>query len=95
MGFLQMTPIKFPEANAYYGPPPDMTAGQCGSIDLFRGRAASGSLDGAPVIVTAWRPDARELTALNAGGAVFLTFVGTGLPPHCVTTSFEQATNPA
>lgn len=75
------------------GHPPWLTDGQCASIRAWEGRAGGGSLDGALIVVTAWKPDARELAAMAAGAQVFLAFVG-GLPPHLATTSFEEATHP-
>lgn len=34
-----------------------------------------------PAVVSYWRPDAVELAALNAGGAVRLWVVGATMPP--------------
>jgi hypothetical protein len=39
------------------------------------------SQNDAPSIASFWRPDAVELAALNAGGAVMLTVVGRSQPP--------------
>lgn len=90
-----MTPAPFPEANTRFGPPQDLTDAQCLPVMAYVGQVRGGSVDGYPVIVTAWRPDARELEVLKAGGAVYLSFASDGLPPHFLTTSFEEATHPA
>ncbi len=89
-----MTPTHFEQANRQYGPPPSLTEGQCRTISAHVCEAANGSVDGAFMVVTAWKPNERELAALNAGQPVFLTCLG-GLPPHFITTSFQEATNPA
>ena len=89
-----MTPVKFPESNAHFGPPPDLEESQCKTIHAHIGQVERGSCEGATLVVTAWKPDERELAALNAGQPVFLSCLG-GLPPHFITTNFAEATNPA
>lgn len=86
-----MIPVKFDQANCAFGPPPDLAESQCRTIHGFIGEVANGSVDGAKFIVTAWKPTPEELAELNAGGAVFLSFLG-GLPPHLATTNFQAAT---
>ena len=86
-----MTPIKFPQANVAFGPPPDLKESQCRTIHGFIGEVSQGSVEGSALVVTAWQPTPEELAELNAGGAVFLSFLG-GLPPHLATTSFQAAT---
>ena len=89
-----MTPVTFPQANTTFHKPADLTDEQCGSAEAFQGEIASGSLEGAPVIVTAWKPDPMELEALRNGGSVFITFITEVLPPHTLATNFESAINP-
>jgi hypothetical protein len=89
-----MTPVRFPEATRFFGPSPDMTDEQVHVIHAYVGEVPRGSCEGAPIVITAWQPSEAELAALNAGGPVFLTFMG-GLPPHFATTSFAEANNPA
>ena len=89
-----MSPHKFPEANHRFGPPEDMTESQVATIPAFVGETRVGSCDGSPCVVVAWKPDARELAALNEGAPIFLTVLG-GLPPHFLSTNFQEATNPA
>lgn len=89
-----MSPVKFIEANCYFGPPPDLTSEQVQVIHAWRGESASGSVDGAPMVVTAWQPSEAELADLAAGAPVYLTAMGI-LQPHFLSTSFATATNPA
>ena len=86
-----MTPVDFPESNTTFGPPPDLEESQCQTIHAYHGTVPRGSVEGAGIVVTAWRPSAEELEALNAGAPVFLTCIG-GLPPHLLSTSFKGAT---
>jgi len=89
-----MIATTFPEANRTFGPPPGYAESQIVPIKAFVGRVGVGSVDGDPLVVTAWQPTAAELEALNAGAPVFCSFIG-GLPPHFLTTNFREATNPA
>ncbi len=89
-----MTTIHFPEANAKFGPPDDMSEAQVRTIHAYAGEAKRGSCEGTMLVVVAWQPDERELAALNAGQPIFLTCLG-GLPAHFLTTNFAEATNPA
>lgn len=38
-------------------------------------------VDGLPVVKSYWRPTKEELSALNAGGLVALSVVGSTMPP--------------
>lgn len=86
-----MTPVRFPQVNAFFGAPAGLDENQVVTVPAFAGSARGGSLDGMPIVVTAWQPSPAELAALNAGRPIFLTFIG-GLPPHMATTDFESAT---
>lgn len=88
-----MQPINFPEANATFGPPKDME-GRCDNIKAFCGHVEGGSNDGQKIVVTAWKPNTAEMEQLKRGQPIFISFVG-GLPPHFVTTTFNQAIHPA
>jgi hypothetical protein len=89
-----MNPIKFPQANTRFTAPEGMAESQVHTIEAFRGYVEKGSLDGVPVIVTAWLPNAQELSELMEGQPIFVSFVASGLPPHMLTTSFTNATSP-
>lgn len=82
-----MKPADFPESNRKFGPPPGMSESQVQTIDAYMGKIDRGPLEGAEMVVTAWQPDADDLARLNAGGVVYLSFIG-GLPPHCAATQF-------
>lgn len=82
-----MNPVSFPEANAVFLPPPGMAESQVMSIPAFQGTMAGGSLDGCPVVVTAWQPTPEELEVLKRGAPVFLSVVG-HLPPHFLAVEF-------
>jgi hypothetical protein len=86
-----MKPIDFLEANVSFGPPPGFSEEQVATVRAHRTTLRGGSCDGAEVVVTAWRPSDAERLRLAAGAPVFLTFMGGGLPPHAVTTSFDEA----
>lgn len=88
-----MIPVRFPQANAFFGAPPGLDPSQVEAVAAYSGTAQGGSLDGMPIVVTAWRPSPEDLEALNAGRPIFLTFIG-GLPPHMATTDFEAAIQP-
>lgn len=89
-----MMPTDFPESNKVFGPPADLVDSQCARIAAYVGENKTGSCDGMPCVVVAWKPTALDLEALNAGANIFLTVLG-GLPPHFLTTNFTEATNPA
>ena len=51
-----MNPTNFPQSNTSFGPPPGMDESQVARIHVFVGRMQGGSLDGADVVITAWKP---------------------------------------
>ncbi len=89
-----MNPYQFPEANRRYGPPEGMAESQVMTIHAFAGVVADGSIDGSPIVVTAWQPTPEEIALIQAGAPIFLTFMG-GLPPHFPSLNFQEATHPA
>ncbi len=90
-----MIATTFAEANRRFTAPPDLEESQCRTIDAYMGTVDKGSVEGTPMIVTAWQPSRQEIMRIRAGRPIFLTFMGTGLPPHFLTTSFKEATNVA
>lgn len=90
-----MTPVEFPQANTRFGPPDGLDHSQCLTIYAYAGEIAHRSaLDGAPIVVTAWKPSPEEIDRILSGEPVFLTFIG-GCPPHFVCTDFDTAAHPA
>jgi hypothetical protein len=89
-----MTPTNFPQANATAGAPPDMDKNQVMAIRAYYGPVVGGSCDGAPLVVTAWKPSKEEIDLIQQGKPIFISHLG-GLPPHFLSMSFEQATHPA
>lgn len=88
-----MNPVDFPETNALFGPPNDLDASQVLSVPAYKGTVERGSLEGAVIVVTAWKPTPEEIVRIIAGQPIFLTFIG-GLPPHYPSTCFHTATHP-
>lgn len=89
-----MKGINFPQSTGTFGPPPDMCEGQVIPIPCCVQVAAGGSCDGSLLIVTCHQPSEAERQAIAAGAPIFLTCLGC-LPPHFLTTTFEQAIRPA
>ena len=89
-----MIPTQFPQANKVFGAPKDLHEEQVRAIPAYLGTVEGGSVDGCPIVVTAWQPTLQEIADIVAGQPVFLSVIG-GLPPHFLTTRFEQATKPA
>lgn len=89
-----MTCVGFPEANTVFRAPSDLEESQCSAAPAYKGAVARGSVEGATIVVTAWQPSPAELEQLRNGGLVYLSVLG-GLPPHFITTEFNQAINPA
>lgn len=88
-----MIPHHFKQANARLGPPEDLEETQCMTISAFVGQVQGGSVDGSPFTVVAWQPSAEEVKELADGGLIYISMLG-GVPPHFLTTNFEQATKP-
>jgi hypothetical protein len=86
-----MTPVEFPQANTHYTPPHGMTEGQVATVHAWAGEVARGPCEGAPVIVIAWRPTQEELVNIVSGAPIYLSIMGASLPPHMLSTTFEDA----
>lgn len=89
-----MTSTDFPESNKKFCAPADMDSNQVETIHAHVTEIKRGSCDGVPIVVTAWQPSQQEIQEIMHGAPVFLTCLGS-LPPHFLTTRFEQAVNPA
>lgn len=86
-----MTPVEPPVTTNVFVAPVGMSSSQVSKISAYVNRIKGGNLDGTGFVVTAWIPSADELRALNAGGSVFLSCLGS-LPPHMLTANFNEAT---
>lgn len=73
-----MQKIQHPSNNGVLGAPAGWDQGElpCNALPITRTHV--GDL---PAVLSYWRPDADELAALNAGGAVRLWVVGATMPP--------------
>ncbi len=89
-----MTPVAFAQANTRFGPPGDLEESQCKAVPAFRGAVQGGSVDGANVVVVAWLPAPAEVLRILHGQPIFLSCLG-GLPPHFLSTTFEEAIKPS
>ena len=89
-----MNPVEFEQANTVFGPPAGLEESQCQRVNAFVHEVIGGSCDGCAQVVVAWMPTAEERELIKAGGPIFLSVIG-GLPPHYLSTTFEDATHPA
>ena len=64
-------------------------------VRAYAGKYEGGSVDGAAVIVVAWQPSLEDMDVLNKGGLIYLSVMGSSLPPHYLSTDFHSATHPA
>lgn len=88
-----MQPTEPPVSNKVYTAPEDMEPSQVFSIAAYQGVVPSGNnLEGAGFVVTAWKPNADDLRRLNEGGSVYMSYLGGGLAPHFLSTTFPEAT---
>ncbi len=90
-----MKPVSFPQANAKFGPPEGMSEEQVSSVDVFGGKIQGGHLDGSNIIITCWEPTDEELTQILVDRKIYFSILSLGdtpiLPPHCITTNFQDA----
>lgn len=87
-----MTPANPPITNIVFTAPEDMDVSQVHSISAYKGTVPPGNnLDGQEFIVVAWKPSPEDLKLLILGGTVFLSCLGTSLPPHFITADFREA----
>lgn len=90
-----MSPVRFPQANCVFAPPPELSEEQCHSIVAFKHQVIGGSCDGSPQVVVAWQLSEAEIELLKAGGGILYFSVIGGLPPHYPSLTFHDATHPA
>lgn len=89
-----MNHVSFKQANKWFGPPPGLTEHQVRSIPAHVRTVDRGSVEGSILVVVAHQPTDEDIARIVAGEPIFLSCMG-GLPPHFLTTSFEEAINPA
>lgn len=87
-----MRSIDFPEANAHFDQPKAIPPHGPDQIPAYEGSIAGGPLDGMPITITAWKPSAKDLAAMNAGNPLYLTVIGCFIPPLSLSADFESAT---
>ena len=66
---------------------------QAATISAYVGEIKGGTCDGASIVVVAWMPTMDELSEIIQGNPIYLSGIG-GLPPHFLTTDFQQAIRP-
>lgn len=88
-----MTPKHFDEANANFGPPPDLEECQCRTIPAFQGEVEGGSCDRLRCVVVCYDVNQADIAVMQNTGKIFLTMIG-GLAPHYLSLSFHDATHP-
>lgn len=90
-----MTPEPFEHMNSEFVAPPGYADTQVAPTPAYVGhvQCCQSSVDGAKIVVTAWKPSPAELQELIERGSVFVTCLG-GLPAMMLTTNFEAATHP-
>lgn len=77
-----MMPHHFKEANTIYTKPQGWTDEDCSSISACVATVGNGD----KVIVTFWKPSYEDIQAIMAGGGIYMTVFGNGLPPISLTT---------
>jgi hypothetical protein len=70
-------PISFDESNDVLNPPHGWTSEQCEVVSICRAVASGGI----PLIISCWKLSREELDELSKTGRVWLTVVGTSMPP--------------
>jgi hypothetical protein len=85
-------PGKLPVATARFSAPDGLDETQVAPIEAFLETVPSGNnLEGASMVVVAWKPSPEEIQDLIDGGQIYLSCLG-GLPAHFLTTKFKEAT---
>jgi hypothetical protein len=78
----------FEQANFTFTKPTDMTDEQCGSLRVYRGyyNDPGGPMDKVPCIISCWAPSKEDIEAINNGKPIWLSIIGTGMPPVSLYT---------
>lgn len=76
-----MKPVNFKEANIVYTKPEGWSDDECGDLPVHKGTDGKHT-----VLVSAWMPTFADLQRLSEGKPIYLTIVGTGMPPVALST---------
>jgi len=79
-----MEATSFPEVNSVLSPPSSMTEDECRSLSVCRCKDSAGS----DVVISAWKLVADEVEQVLRGEPLYLTVMGTSMPP--VILSFKR-----
>tara|TARA_R110000744_G_scaffold104945_5_gene200773 strand:- start:8013 stop:8267 length:255 start_codon:yes stop_codon:yes gene_type:complete len=77
-----LRPIHFEQSNLRYGPPKDKTEEQVATLHAWKGEDAEGT----PMVIECWQPSPEEILDILDGKPVWITIMGTGVPPLAVDT---------
>lgn len=70
-------PSGFPESNVVLNKPADMGYDQCSPLSVLRMQLADRQI----VVISCWKLTHEELEEINRTGRVWLTVLGTTMPP--------------
>lgn len=84
-----MKPVDFPESNITFGPPSGYDISQIQRIKGFASIIDKGNLEGDPVIITCWELTDEELSEVLLNKKIYICFLSSGLPPHCLAPTFK------
>jgi hypothetical protein len=79
-----MIPANFDEANGQLGPPEGMSEDECHTLRVWRGPREG---DGAPMVISCWKPTQEELKEIQRTGRVWLWIMGNTMPPAFISGS--------
>jgi len=72
-----MEPASFDQSNSVLSPPPGVGDDKCQSLCVWRGENSVGT----PVVISCWKVTKEELDMWQRTGRVWLSVVGTTVPP--------------
>jgi hypothetical protein len=77
-----MLPTQFPEANFTFLKPEGMTDEECMDLPVWKGSLGVGT----PGIISCWKFAKEDLEEINRTGVIYLSIVGSGMPPVSLFT---------
>ncbi len=72
-----MIPAAFDQENGVLNPPIGMSSAECETLSVWRGVLENRM----PVVITCWKVTKEELEEIQRTGRVWLTVMGTTMPP--------------